>query len=165
MLASLPCSRWSLAVPAEEGDGEKARKMSASERSIDISHALSKVIRRKGVNGMQRGGFTPLRRLLDHPYMVARKVTLGDVYHIVRGGGGGGLNALRIGSVGRRGVVVGGPEAISASQGHSLGIGADPDVLPSSNDVSYVAHGTSSNAARRIAEHGLNRGDRVHMHF
>ena len=56
-------------------------------------------------------------------------------------------------------------EAIWASQGHSLGIGVGPDVLPLAEDVFYVVHGTSLSDAQRIAEHGLNRGGRNHFDF
>ena len=105
--------------------------------------------------------FTSLRKWIDLPYMVGRKGTLGDVYHIARGGGGGN-NKFRL----EIGVLYGGEtEAIRASHGHSLGIGVDSDVLPVAEDVCYVVHGTSLSAARSIAEHGLNRGGRIHMHF
>ena len=56
-------------------------------------------------------------------------------------------------------------EDIRAAQGRSLGIGVGPDVLPLASDVTYVVHGTSIAAAKSIAQHGLNRADRVHIHF
>ena len=56
-------------------------------------------------------------------------------------------------------------EAIRAPQGHSLGIGVGPDVLPIAEDVFYVVRGTSLSDAQRIAARGLNRGGRIHMDF
>ena len=54
---------------------------------------------------------------------------------------------------------------IRATQGNSANLGVDADALPIDEDVLYVAHGTSLQAARAIVVGGLNRGERLHVHF
>ena len=101
-----------------------------------------------------------MRRLLEHPYMVERAVTVEDVYAIVEGAGGNNKSRFQIGTL-----YDGETEAVRAAQGHSIGVGVDPDVLPYANDVCYAAHGTSLVSAKNISCTGLSRGDRVHIHF
>ena len=160
MLANLPLQSLERGRAGGGGKRGAGRFSDAERRSIDISHSMSKVLRHKGVRGMQRDGFAPLKELLNHAYMVERNVTRKDIQYIVQCGGGNNKNRFQIGVM-----ADGITEAIRAAQGRSLGIGVDSDVLPLANDVTYVAHGTSLRAAQNIAVHGLNRGDRVHMHF
>ena len=54
---------------------------------------------------------------------------------------------------------------IRAAHGHSLNTGVDSDVLPLAADFCYLGHAESRIAADRILAHGLNRQDRLRMHF
>ena len=54
---------------------------------------------------------------------------------------------------------------IRCAQGHSAGSGARPECLPIAGDSEYLANGTSLEAARIIAQDGLSRRNRLHIHF
>ena len=87
MMMSLPLQSLERGGAGGGRSKSKGKGPSAFERSVGISHALSKALRRKGVHGMLRDGFVSFKELLRHPYMIERNVTREDVYHIVRGGG------------------------------------------------------------------------------
>ena len=109
---------------------------------------------------MRRGGFVNLQNLLDHPYMVEREASGRDVDGIIAGLGGNAK--FRFG----RGSSPGGDtHMIRATQGHSASLGVDADALPIDENVLYVAHGTSLEAARTIVLDGLNRREGSHVHF
>ena len=55
--------------------------------------------------------------------------------------------------------------AIRASQGHSLGSGVDDDALPIVEDVYYLGHAATRSAADHISATGLNRQQKLHVHF
>ena len=128
-----------------------------NHRLTDISHTMSRVLRHKGVTGMRRDGFVNVQNLLGHPYMVERGVTEREVDGIVAGLGGN--NKFRF----ERGNSPGGiTHMIRATQGHSVSLGVDADALPIDEDVLYVAHGTSLEAARIIVREGLDRCARAY---
>ena len=78
--------------------------------------------------------------------MIERHVTRGDVFHIVRGGGGNNKKRFEIGTLYDEVT-----EAVRAAQGHSLGIGVGPGVLPLATNLTYVVNGTSLQAAKNIS--------------
>ena len=55
--------------------------------------------------------------------------------------------------------------AIRDAQGHSLGSGVGADVLPIVEDVYYHGHATTRSAVEQILATGLNRQQRLHVHF
>ena len=129
-------------------------------RIADTPHSLSKMLRRIGLRVMQRDGFSSIRSLLDHPYIIGRASTLCDVYEIARGGGGNNKRRFELGAFPDGRTV-----AIRDARGRPPGRGLPPGALPLAGDVGYFSHGTSMKSARCISEHGLNSGDRIHIHF
>ena len=79
-----------------------------------------------------------------------------DAYAIASGGGGNNKFRFEL-SIGRC--------RIRCAQGHSAGGGARADCLPVETDVQYLVHGTSLEAAHQIAQNGLSRCRRMHIHF
>lgn len=59
MLASLPLQSIERGR-AGGGHRGKGKQMNQYERSVDISHTTSKILRHKGVKGTHRDGFTPI---------------------------------------------------------------------------------------------------------
>ena len=63
------------------------------------------------------------------------------------------------------GTLENGAEAIRTSQGHSKNAGVSSDYLPIVDSPGLLAHGTSLSNAESICKEGLNRGDRLQIHF
>ena len=97
MLANLPLQSLERGRAGGGGKRGGGRFATAETRSVDISHSMSKVLRHKGVRGMQRDGFAPMREFSNRAYMVERGVTRKDIQHIVQGGGGNNKNRFQIG--------------------------------------------------------------------
>ena len=158
MLDSLP--RQTLESGRAVGKGYQCKGQRRDFRLVDISHSMSKVLRHKAPVGIQKDGYLALGKLIDRPYMIERNVSVDDVYNIANGGGGNDKLRFQL-----RKLFGGKTEAIRESQGHPLRCGVDADVLPPAEDVCYVVHGASLNAAKNISRVGLSRGDRVRIHF
>ena len=54
---------------------------------------------------------------------------------------------------------------VRCSQGHSVGSGVRPDCLPVEENLEYVSHGGSLEAAKQITQTGLSRCQRLRVHF
>ena len=118
------------------------------------------MLRRKGLSGAQRGGFVSVRKVTDRPYVIERAGSLGDIYEIDSGGGRNRKLRFELGALSDKKT-----ETTGASQEHSMGIGVGPATLPLAGDIFYVGHGASLGAERSIAQTGMGRGDRIHIHF
>lgn len=82
------------------------------------------------MRGMQKGGFVDVIAFPNHPHLVERKTTIGDLGQIARWAGGNDKGRFEFGTMsGRR------PRAIRATHGHSRNIGAVGDSLPIASDV------------------------------
>ena len=58
-----------------------------------------------------------------------------------------------------------GSDAIRGAHGRSLNVGVSADTLPVRNDLQAVPRGTTLAAAHSIANEGLSRAVRVHIHL
>lgn len=88
--------------------------------------------------------------------MLVIGATFEDVREIAAGGGAKSKIRFELSS---------GRSRIRCAQGRSVGSGVHPDCLPVATDAKYVARGTSLGAAHQIAQYGLSRRQRLHIHF
>ena len=109
---------------------------------------------------MRLGGFVNVQSLLGHPYIVERESSEQDVGGIVDGLGGNTKYRFEIGNPHG-----GKTHMVRATQGHSANLGVNADALPIDEDVLYVTHGKSLQAELAIVLGGLNRGERLRVHF
>ena len=109
---------------------------------------------------MEKDGFVEVIAFLNHPYLVERKTTRGDLETIAKGSGGNNKGRFEFGTLMDQRTL-----AIRATQGHSRGDGVEEDSLPITTDVVYLVLGTTLSAAQSVAKEGINRGERAHVHF
>ena len=131
-----------------------------NKRLSDISHALVRLLRHRIIPEKQNDGFVPVAILLGMHELREATTSLHDVEMIVNGAGGNWKFRYEFGRM-KDGTTL----AIRATQGHSLNSGVDDDVLPIAEDVYYVGHATTREAADKIVLTGLNRQQRNHVHF
>ena len=138
--------------------GGKRGKPASGERGrlVSISIAMSKGLRHYCLEGMNDEGWAPMKSVLQLYELLELSANVDDVFKIVSGGGGNNKKRFEL-SGDRR--------LIRCAQGHSVGSGVRPNCLPVTTSVEYLVHGTTFEAAAVIAESGLSRRNRLHIHF
>ena len=127
-----------------------------------ISKKLSQLCRHDRRVFRQENGFVASTDILNAyrwPEYSGLNVTRNDLDCVIRGGGGN--NKLRF----EWRTLDNGADAIRTSKGHSRNAGVTSDYLPVVNSPGLLAHGASLSNAEIICKEGLNRGDRLHIHF
>ena len=132
------------------------------ERMFQISKKLSHICRHDRYVFRQENGFVPLHDILNSyrwPEYAYLNVTEDDLKAIIGGAGGNHKKRFEWGRTDT------GDTAIRTSQGHSRNAGVTSEYLNEVHRPGLLSHGTSWANSREIARYGLNRGDRLHIHF
>ena len=98
--------------------------------------------------------------LIDTPAQVNLRATRDDIRQIVRVAGGNNKKRSELGLM-RDGVT----DAIRAAQGHIHQCGVRGDVLPAAEYLETLIHGATLATAKMIADGGIHRRDRLHVHL
>ena len=126
------------------------------QRLVEISKTMSGALRHRELPTMDKQGWATLKVVCDLPRLRELRATLGDVRLIINGEGGNRKRRFELSPDGR---------CIRCAQGHSAKSGGRPDALPETKKLKYLIHGTSIEAAKRIATDGLSKCSRLHIHF
>ena len=125
-------------------------------RLVEISKTMSGALRHRELPTMTEEGWTTVKVVCNLPRLQELHTTMGDIRLIVNGEGDNWKRRFELSPDGR---------CIRCAQGHSVGSGVRPDVLPIETKLKFLIHGTSLRAAKAIAKEGLSRCSRLHVHF
>ena len=134
--------------------------MNPADRMRAISKGMSKELRHVSHPNMRKDGYLPMTDLLNTETLRDLRATQKDVRRVVRDEGGNWKKRFELGAMELTNDI-----SVRACQCHSAKYGVRDDVLPATEGLGVLMHGTSLSAAKQIAQEGLCRQDRLHIHF